>query len=47
MGSYGCGYKFDFAFTYELTAGSYLVNITYTIYTNNTATSLTLNVEKA
>ena len=47
MANYGCGHRFDFAFTQELEVGTYFVKITYTINSSNTATSLTLNVNKA
>ena len=40
------GYRYDFYFEYELVAGvEYYVKVTYTVYSSNTATSLTFNFE--
>ena len=42
------GYRYDFYFECALEAGTeYYLKVTYNVYSSNTATSLTLNVEKA
>ena len=40
------GYKYDFYFEYALEAGvEYYLKVTYNVYSSNTATSLTLNIQ--
>ena len=40
------GYRYDFYFEYNLEAGvEYYIKVTYSVYSSNTATSLTLNIE--
>ena len=40
------GYKYDFYFEYALEAGvEYYIKLTYNVYSSNTATSLTLNIQ--
>ena len=40
------GYKYDFGFIVDLEAGTYVLKVTYSIYSSNTATELNLNVIK-